>query len=273
MEFIQVNEKYIPDEGYYFGNGLFETIHVVAGQPLRLSRHLARMTKSAIALGFLEADREPVFYQELKEKILSHLEGRWKGKQLPADVVLKVAYACGTLHFQMRENTYTEEDYERGFAVEFSKILRNETSPFTYHKSLNYGDNIREKRRAHIEGFDEPIFLNTRGEVTEGATTNIFLIKDYVIYYPPVSSGLLAGTMRSALLDFFLTRQEQDFDGNDQVCSRYQLQEKILYPQDIKEAEDMFLTNALLGVMPVWRCQETVFARRSKILTVLQEMF
>ena len=75
--------------------------------------------------------------------------------------VLKLTLSDKNLSLTSRKNTYTKEQYEKGFALDYSKILRNETSPFTYMKTLNYADNILEKRLAKQRGYDEPVFLNS----------------------------------------------------------------------------------------------------------------
>ena len=62
--------------------------------------------------------------------------------------VLKITVSEKNIDIGIRDNRYCKEDYEKGFLTEFSKIRRNETSPFTYHKTLNYGDCITEKRNA-----------------------------------------------------------------------------------------------------------------------------
>lgn len=51
----------------------------------------------------------------------------------------------GKCVFSMRDNPYTPDIYERGFAMDISNVRRNETSPFVYHKTMNYGDCILEK--------------------------------------------------------------------------------------------------------------------------------
>mgnify|MGYP000553325310 FL=1 len=62
--------------------------------------------------------------------------------------------------------------------MDFSSVRRNETSPLTAYKTLNYGDCILEKRGAGKAGVDERIFLNTRGELAEGTLSNVFFLKE-----------------------------------------------------------------------------------------------
>ncbi|MGM9640053.1 MAG: aminotransferase class IV, partial [Faecousia sp.] len=221
---MEINRMLEPDEGYYFGLGAFETVAVEEGRPVMLKEHYARLFRA------MEFFCIKISTDELEEKVGNALAapgmktGRW---------VLKIAASKKNILVTTRKNTYSECDYERGFTADFSHVRRNETSPLTYHKTLNYGDCLLEKRRAHCRGIDEPIFLNTKGAIAEGATTNVFFVKNDRIYTPTVSSGILPGIMRAY------------------ICESDRVQETELYPQELTQFEEMFLTNSLLGVMPV----------------------
>lgn len=75
-------------------------------------------------------------------------------------------------------------------------------SPFTYHKTTRraFYDDARAAVDTGLDA-DEVLFFNVHGELTEGSYTNVFVEKDGKLLTPPVSSGLLAGTLRQALLD------------------------------------------------------------------------
>lgn len=240
-KFPEICTDFIPDEGYFFGIGVFETMLYKNGAIELLPLHMKRITGSAAALGIISPGEENAYEKHIEEQLLVFLEGK---APIPDNTVVKLTWSTDRLFCSLRPNTYTQAQYEKGFHLELSPILRNETSLFTFHKTLNYGDNILEKRRAHRDGFDEPIFLNSRGEVSEGATTNIFIVTDEGIFTPPVSSGLLNGTVRQHLL-------QGDFG----------IREKVLYPEDLKNAKEIFVTNALLGIMPVCRFGEKTFVR------------
>jgi len=123
-------------------------------------------------------------------------------------------------------------------------VRRNETSPLTRIKSLNQGDNILQRRLAAQRGFDEAIFLNSRGELTEGTATNLFFVLDRRLYTPATDCGLLAGTVRRWLIE------------------KHGAQEIRLLPRDLPSFQEMFITNAVLGIMPVRRFGADVFSGR-----------
>lgn len=222
----------LEDEGYYFGLGAFETIAVEQGIPVFLEAHYARLQRA------LEFFKLSVNFEEIQKKVQKALE------QQPMQTgrkVLKIAVSQKNMTVSTRENLYQEKDYAQGFTASYAKVKRNETSPFTYHKTFNYGDCILEKRKAMAIGIQEPIFLNTRGEIAEGASSNVFFVKDGQIVAPPLSCGMLPGIMRQYLYE------------------NYEIQEQILFPEQVAEFQEMFLTNSLLGIMPVRQLEGVVF--------------
>lgn len=212
------------DEGYYFGIGAFETIAVEEGKAMFLTQHCERLQRAMEFFGI----KRPM--DEIVKKAEQALEDpqMHKGRK-----VLKITVSPQNLLVTTRDNTYKETDYARGFKADFSMVRRNETSPLTYHKTLNYGDCLLEKRLAGTRGIDEPVFLNLKGEVAEGACTNVFFVKQGCIFTPPVSSGLLPGIMR------------------EHICTVCDVAERVVTPAEAQACEEMFLTNSLLGVMPV----------------------
>ena len=232
------------DEGYYFGLGAFETIAVEQGKPVFLEAHYARLQR---ALEFFHLSVE-------LEEIQKNVQRALAEKQIQTGrKVLKVAVSQKNITVSTRENKYQEKDYTEGFTASYAKVKRNETSPFTYHKTFNYGDCILEKRRAMAAGIQEPVFLNTRGEIAEGATSNVFFVKERQIIAPPLSCGMLPGIMRQYLYE------------------NYEIQEQIILPEQVAEFQEMFLTNSLLGIMPVRQLEGFVFHRMEVGHTLMEE--
>lgn len=234
------------DEGYFFGIGAFETIAVENGKPVFPEQHFMRLMR---ALDFLKLT---VSMQEVRRRAEEALQ---KPEMKTGRMVLKITVSGQNLVINTRENHYSAKDYERGFSVDYSQVRRNETSAFTYHKTLNYGDCLFEKRRAKEHGIDEPVFLNIKGELCEGAATNLFFVKEGRIITPLVRCGLLPGIMRETVLQ------------------TYPVTERIILPQEIPECEEMFLTNSLLGVMPVRSFGEHEFSSRKTGDKLLREYF
>lgn len=220
------------DDGFSFGIGAFETMSVTDGRCVMLDRHLDRLNSALERLGI---DRRIRRDDVLDRTRNGDLDGR----------VLKVEVSERNVIFSDRPNPYDDARRARGFRLCTSEVRRNESSPFTYMKSLQYGDSIMEKRRATSCGYDEPLFLNSRGEICEGATTNIFFVGGGGIVTPPVECGILPGTVRSYVLE------------------RFDVTEKVLRPEDIETFEGCFVTNSLMGAMAVTSIDGYVFRNRS----------
>ena len=219
------------DEGYSFGLGLFETILLYKGKPVFLDEHLARINKSIenLALNIDKLEKNEVFQYLNNNKNTLEYE------------VLKIVLSEKNRLFLKREYTYTEKDYQRAFNLNISEVRRNESSIFTFHKTLNYGDNILEKRKSKKMGYDEPIFLNSKNQVTEGATSNIFAAVEDKIYTPKLSCGLLNGIVRQYII------------------SNYDVIESEIDLEFLNNADEIFLTNSLFGIMPVSNLERKVF--------------
>ena len=230
------------DEGYSFGLGLFETILFYKGKPIFLDEHLARINKSI-------TDLELKIEKLKKDEVFQYLNNN---KNTLEYEVLKIVLSEKNRIFLKREYTYTEKDYQKGFSLNISKVRRNESSIFTFHKTLNYGDNILEKRKSKKLGYDEPIFLNSKNQITEGATSNIFVVVEDKIYTPKLSCGLLNGIVRQYII------------------SNYDVTEKEIDIEFLNNADEIFLTNSLFGIMPVNNLEKKVFKSQVISKNILQ---
>ena len=146
------------DDGLQFGLGVFETIAVEGGHGVLLQAHLARLARSAAALDLGELPARGVTREAVSGYIRAHC---------PPHSACKLILTQENLILQNRPNPYGPERYDRGFVMDFSAVVRNDTSPLVGHKTMNYGDCILEHRAAAAAGMDERIFLNTRGQLAE----------------------------------------------------------------------------------------------------------
>lgn len=239
------------DDGYWFGLGAFETIRVYRGKAVFLEEHLRRLQKAADFFGLLRAgEKDGCWLDARREQVRRFLQ-----ENPMENGACKLTVSEKNILLTSRLNVYTEEQYEKGFHLEYSSIRRNETSPFTYYKTLNCGENILEKRRAVTEGYDEPVFLNTRGEICEGAATNLFFVEEGRIITPPVACGLLNGILRQFIMGL------------------RPVEERVIRPEMVEHFQEMFITNSLLGVMPVSRLGEKQFTSRSCWKSLCRQVF
>ncbi|WP_302653548.1 aminotransferase class IV [uncultured Clostridium sp.] len=225
MREISYNKDYVKlDGGFYFAQGVFETI-LIKKEAIFLEEHINRLNKSIDIMNLGEHINTKFIKNFIKEEKLKN-------------IVLKIVVTEKNIVFSTREIKYSKEDYENGFKIKLSYVLRNPTSRMTYIKSLSYNENLYEYNKANKEGFNEVVFSNIYGNIAEGATSNIFIIKDKKIYTPKISDGILPGVVRNWVIENF------------KVC------EKHLNKKDLYSADEVFITNSVLGIMKVVQFEE-----------------
>ena len=133
---------------------------------------------------------------------------------------------------------YPETLYQQGLRAIVSQVRRNTTSQMTRVKSLNYLENLIARKQAKSQGADEAIFLDTEGYVAEGAATNLFWVKSGTIYTPSLDRPILPGITRGVALQ--LAHQ-----------LGWHTKEGLWRLNDLLTADEAFLTNALIEVMPL----------------------
>ena len=241
MRSIVFNEKKVDlDGGYFFGRGVFETI-LVKSEPIFLKEHIERLNKGIRVLNLGD--------EILIEDILNLIE-----KHSIKNCVLKIVVSERNLVLEVRENKYKSGDYLKGFSLKLSNVYRNSKSKLTYIKSTNYLENIIEREEVTKDGYDEVLFLNEKGFVTEGSISNIFLIKENKIYTPKVESGLLPGVVRNFIIN--------EFD----------VIEKEIILEDLLNADEVFVTNSLLGIMGISKIEDKIFSE-NKITISIREKY
>ena len=92
---------------------------------------------------------------------------------------------------------------------------------------------------------DERIFLNTKNQISEGTVSNIFFVKNGKIFTPALFCGLLPGIIREYL------------------CNTESVTETIIYKNEIEQYEECFITNSLMGIMPVRQLAQKRFEKRT----------
>ena len=239
--FVERREAAAPalDRGLLYGYGLFETMRSYGGRVFRLEEHYRRLCEGAAVLdlpppAFALDDLRVAIDALLRENGLEDARIRLTvtaGPENGDGQVLLVATAL---------TDYPQELYERGMAAVTSAIRRNETSPLSRVKSLNCLDNILAREDARRRGADHAILLNTRGFVAEGSASNVFLVSDGRLLTPGIESGALPGITRAAVIE--LAREAGI------ACAEGEVEATTL-----ASAAEAFLTNSILGVMPLTR--------------------
>lgn len=236
---IYEKEELKLDNGSYFGQGVFETI-LWLDKPIFLKEHIERLKEGMEKIGLAPLEEE----DELL-KFIDSLEVKNKAFKImvtPLNIVLRVS-----------EIPYKEEDYKKGRNLKISKVLRNSTSILSYIKSSCYIENIIEKRKAVKEGFDDVLFFNENGFLSETSCANIFIIKNNRIFTPKIENGLLRGIIRTWVINNFSVEEGE-----------------ILY-EDLKDADEVFVTNSLMGIMRVNKIEDITYGESSVLDNIINK--
>ncbi len=188
------------DHGLLVGDGVFESVRVTAGQAFAVGRHLARLARSAGALGL---ELPPA--GELRQAVSAVLaatgvaEGRLRITATSGPGGFSSARApAGTTVVVAAEEAPPWSPHVAVITVPWP---RNERGATAGVKTISYAENVLALQRAHAAGAGEAIFANTRGELCEGTGTNVFLVLGGRLLTPPLSVGCLAGVTRDLTLE------------------------------------------------------------------------
>lgn len=168
------------DEGYQFGLGVFETIAVEQNRPLLLEEHLERLHHSLCALHINKTIKADEVFDFLSGHNLEHH-------------ALKLMVSAENTLFTVRPNPYpayngtvTVPESTQMFHLSISSVRRNETSPLVFHKTMNYADNLLEKRRvlrpSDLTSMDECFVTNSLMGIMPVQSLDSYTFHPYGMY-------------------------------------------------------------------------------------------
>jgi branched-chain amino acid aminotransferase len=223
------------DRGVLLGDGIFETLPIIDGAPLRWSRHFVRLRDGAQMLGMPVSD----IFKNLEAAIcdLAVVQGVSEGSARVTLLrgpgprgVLPPQQITPTLIVAVHAGVVGNPDPMRVIVAQSTR--RNARSPLSRIKSTNYLDAIMARQEANMAGCDDAVMLNTSDAVAEATSANIFCVIDGEIITPPPSDGALPGIMRACIME------------TEAVV------ERTLGVDDLYRADEIFLTSSL-SVRPV----------------------
>lgn len=203
---------------------LIETLRFEQGKGFHLlERHLARLQSSAAHFG----------YPFSREAVLAALDAEAARIEAPVALVRLLLAEDGGLTVTSTPIELPTKDTVWRFVISDQRL--DEKDPLFYHKTTRrqFFDREMERQKA-LTQCDEVVFLNNKGELTEGTRTNLFIELDGRLFTPALTCGLLPGTLREELLDL----------------PRAAASEAVLTPQDLLAAERIYLGNSVRGLIP-----------------------
>jgi branched-chain amino acid aminotransferase len=238
------------DHGFLYGEGVYETLRTYHQRPFLFDRHVRRLRKSAdmIALDV------PLTGQQFSGRIAETVEQA--GTAAPRDtewyIRILLTRGVGELTYDPAATPAPSvviivkphidppaELYSKGVRAVFSSVMRNH--PETVNpmiKSNNLLNCALAMQEGYKRGAYEVIMRNYRGELAEGALSNLFIVKDGTALTPPLSAGLLPGITREFLFEVGTT-------------TGIPVREEILRDADLYAADEVFLTGTTREIMPI----------------------
>ena len=230
----------VSDSGFLYGMGLFETMRCTGGKVFALDDHLARLSNSAKELAINNPyDKKYVagaIEQTLEANNLTDARLRLtltNGPMAQGDDARATLLVTAT-----RFEPYPDEYYQKGVGVVLADFRQNTQDPVVKHKTTNYFSRLLALNIAHQKKAAEALWFTTDGRLAEGCVSNVFCVKDSVLYTPGLDTPVLPGIMRKTVCE--ISKAES-----------IKLVEKDLTIKDLLAADEVFLTNVIMLILPV----------------------
>jgi len=229
---------------FLHGVGLFETLRAYDGRPFLLRQHIERMRASAeklrLQLGSVLETVPEAVEEVLRANALP--QARIRFTVTPPDI--DAPENPPTLLVTARPVTgYPPELYERGMTVCICDDHRQSShDPLAGHKTTSYFARLTAMRQAAERHCGEALWFTPNNLLAEGSISNIFLVRGQDLITPPLDTPVLPGVTRAVVLD---VAREAGLTVRQQACTIH----------DLLDAEEVFLTNAIMEVMPVTRIE------------------
>ncbi len=261
--YVCLNGKIVPskeavvsvfDHGFLYGDGVYETLRVYDGVIFELEEHLQRLFRSAILIGLnipLEINALKVsIYETLIANTLRNAYIRLTVSRGRGDIGLDPDLCAEpTIVIIVQEfKEYPKAFYEKGISLIIAETRRNLKEALDPRiKSLNFLNNILAKIEAKKRGVYEALMLNIYGKLTEGTISNLFFYKDSILCTPSLDCGILDGITRGLVIDLAKRENLRVKEGKFRI-------------EDLYSAEEVFLTNTTMEVMPVSKIDDQKYA-------------
>ena len=214
--------------------GAFETMRVCNGKILLVNEHMNRLLRGLKILGvkciyskknMISCMRRTLDANGLKDARLRLIIRKYNRK-------IDISVVASAYHpFSIRK-------YKNGFRAVLAKDRYKGKLPLSNVKAIDYGFYCKAYLQASRQGCDEAIILNRQGYVVEGSHTNIFLVQNKSLITPSLKCGCLNGIIRKVVIG--LAKEKG-----------IKCKATFIRLENFMEAEEAFLTNSLIGIMPV----------------------
>jgi branched-chain amino acid aminotransferase len=242
------------DRGFLYGDSAFEVMRTYGKRPFRERAHITRLRGSCerllIALPLddqtlSEIIGNTIAASQLPECYVRVMVTRGVG---PMNIDLAQANEPSVLVFALTLNPLAASVYENGIAVGLSRAARaTDGTRAVGAKTSNYLGSVMALHEVKQRGCQEALILGPSGEVIEGATSNVFVVRAGELITPPIDAGILAGITRQTVLELA-------------ASLKLHVRETQLHPSDLYRADEVFITSTVREVVPVVRVDDKVIS-------------
>ena len=199
------------NRGHVYGDGLFESIRVKNGKPLNLDAHFMRMIEGAIAL---------------KMRVPRASGGNYTPESNETTYFIEV--------YPVNNNEYKLNS--KGWEIDLYSTMRKHKSPISNFKTKNALLYVMCGIEAREKNLDDLLITDPKGGILEGSSSNLFVVSNGVLYTPGLEEGCVGGVMRMSVI-------------NTALENGMKVYESAIMPQNLLAADEVFLTNAIKGII------------------------
>lgn len=235
------------DRGFLYGDSVYEVVRTYGGRPFAMDKHLVRMHGSAARIGMelpwddarinAEVDRTLAAAGN-EESYVRIVATRGSGP-----IGLDTALAIDPLVMVLVQPIQLPppEAYENGVKVQLVGVRKNPRESIDPRaKTGNYLNNVLALREAKAHGAYEAVMLDGEGRITEGSTSNLFVVRDGTLITPPSAVGILEGVTRAVIFEVA-------------AAEGIPVEERHLLPADLTGADEAMITSSVREILPVVR--------------------
>ncbi len=252
----------INDRGLNYGDGLFETIALVNHTPVFWQQHYQRLVKGGEVLGIgIPSENElRVNIQKLYENeniydnyvvkiIITRGEGE-RGYRVQEDVSPNVVLQLSTYP------AYKLEFWSSGVSLKLCDTQLAEQKLLAGIKHLNRLEQVLARREWGNE-YQEGLMSDISANIIEGVMSNLFIVNEGVVITPLLSKAGVSGIMRGIILD---------------ICEEegIPVRQDIVTLESLEKAQEIFLTNSLIGIWPVKNIEDNVYPMGNITKNIIQ---
>ncbi|PEY31136.1 4-amino-4-deoxychorismate lyase [Bacillus cereus] len=249
--YVEASEAKISpyDHGYLYGLGVFETFRIYNGHPFLLDDHYGRLVD---ALSTLQIE-----WTMTKDDVLRVLQELLVRNELE-HAYIRLNVSAGVDEIGLQTGVYPEPSVivfikplsVPGKVLEKEGVIlkqkRNTPEGAFRLKSHHYLNNILGKREIGNVVNKEGIFLTEAGHIAEGVVSNLFFVKEGVLYTPSLETGILNGITRT-----FIIRIAEVLDVH--------VEEGLFTQKELLSADEVFVTNSIQEIVPLNQIEEVNF--------------